>query len=142
MNFYVSGPVVKELSDKDRMASLYLLIQGLMQKHKVTFPVRSAEMDNLAPTDFYRRVAKMISESDGVISIITDRDQSGPVESTIASREHKPQCIMEISSSAPRLLRGLPNVIDVRKIEGLDGLAQVRSCLEMLLKSLGSSLSG
>jgi hypothetical protein len=142
MKFYVSGPVVDELRDKDPLARLYVLIEKLLKGHRVELPLRTRDLETLSAGAFYQEVFKMISSSDGVICVLMEGDQSGPVESTIASLNGKPQCIMEISAAAPRLLRGLSNVIDVRKLEMGTVLmeGEVRASIQALLKHLGASL--
>jgi len=136
MQFYVSGPVVDELNNKDALGRIYILIEKILHGHKVDLPLRSRDLDKLSPEKFYSSVFDMIARSDGVISVLTEGDQSGPVESTVASFKHKPQCIMEMSATAPRLLRGLPFVVDVTNLESKELEPQVRACLERFLKSL------
>ena len=142
MKFYVSGPVVDELNEKELVGRIYLLIEKILKGHQVELPLRSRDLDKLSPTRFYDSVRKLIKKSDGVISVLAGEDLSGPVESTLASIRKKPQCMMEMSASAPRLLRGLPGMVDVTTINEKDGNLeqQVRRCLESLLKDLGAAL--
>jgi hypothetical protein len=92
----------------------------------------------LSPPDFFRAVSEMIKSSDGVITVLVDADQSGPVEATIASSVRKPQCIVDGSSGAVRLLKGLPGITEVSKIATADLEAQVRGTVERFLKTLNS----
>ncbi|MEH2569082.1 hypothetical protein V1289_008709 [Bradyrhizobium sp. AZCC 2289] len=80
----------------------------------------------------------MIKSCDGVITVLVDADQSGPVEATIASSVRKPQCIVDGSSGAVRLLRGLPGVSEVSKFTTPELESQVRGIVERFLKTMNS----
>jgi hypothetical protein len=134
MIFYVSGPVVEELAGS--IGSIYAVIQRHLPQHAVDLPLRSRDIDALSPENFFIAVSNMIRKSDAVITVLTDNDQSCPVESTIASLMHKPQCIMHVPKAAPRLLRGLPGVVDVRNIGSGDLTAKITGSIDRLLSSM------
>jgi hypothetical protein len=137
MRLYVSGPVVDVLDSKRRLDRIYMTIEKYFDGHVVELPLRSRDLDTLPPGQFYKAVYDLIKSSDGVVTVLTTRDQSGPVEATIASVVDKPQCIMEMAGTAPRLLRGLPNVVDITLLKGGPVEPQVHNALDRFNKNLG-----
>jgi nucleoside 2-deoxyribosyltransferase len=137
MRFYVSGPVVEELKKENLLDAIYLVVESKLSGHQVDLPLRSRDIDKLAPKNFYNAVFNMIKAADGVVAVLAADDKSTPVETTIASMLSKPVCIMEVSSSAPRLMQGLPGVVDVTKIvESKELEPQVGQAIDRMLGSL------
>jgi len=124
------------LEGKSLLELIYLHIQDRLAGHSVELPLRTRDLDNLGPTKFCSAVYDMIKASDAVITVLAAQDQSGPGEAVIASTLHKPQCIMEMSGSAPRLLQGLPHVVGVTKIKPGDLGPQVSEAIDRLLRDL------
>jgi hypothetical protein len=136
MRFYVSGPVVDEVDKRDVLGRVYLTIERVLKGHDVSLPLRSRDLDGLAPVEFVKTIDGLIGSSNAVITVLVDNDQSGPVEATIASHRLKPQCMMDMSAGAARLLRGLPQVTEVARITPQDLEAQVTQAVERFLKVL------
>ncbi|MEH2569080.1 hypothetical protein V1289_008707 [Bradyrhizobium sp. AZCC 2289] len=44
MKFYVSGPVVEQLSEKETLGRIYLVIESALKGHTVELPLRSREV--------------------------------------------------------------------------------------------------
>jgi hypothetical protein len=134
MKIYVSGPPVDKIErGKDLHIVIYRTIKKLTKgKHDVVLPIKTPELSKLSEQDFYNEMSRRISEAEGVISVFVEGDQSTPVETTIASAKDKPQSILEIGS-APRLVRGLPGVLEVVAVSPDEVQDQVNSILEHLI---------
>lgn len=142
MKFYVSGPVVEYINEQELIGRAYWIIEQILKKsgHSVALPLRSRDIDTLAPRDFFNAVQGMIGESNGVITVLVDKDQSGPVEATVASTKGVPQCVIDLGGGIVRLIIGLPYVSDVsvNQISSIDDVSKViPPLIEQFLKKLG-----
>lgn len=137
MKIYVSGPPVDSIEFGDELhMSLYRLIKDVTDgKHVVIFPIRTPELIKLKPKEFYKEMARRIDDVEAVISVSVVGDQSTMIEATIASEKKKPQSVIQIGA-APRLLRGLPNIVEVVRISFEDSRKQVESVVENLTTSV------
>jgi len=135
MKIYVSGPPINKLEEGEGLhAIIYKVIREItLGKHPISLPIRTPELAKLDPNEFFDAMSKRLQIADGVISVFVQGDQSTPVESTVAALSGKPQSVLEIGS-APRLIRGLPNIVEIVKVSPHNVQAQVRSVIDNLIK--------
>jgi hypothetical protein len=112
-HIYVAGPVVD--GPYDRRSQLYarLVAEAESAGLSVALPVRDGYLDSLPPGEFTRAIAERIREAKVVISVLSPGDQSVPVEAAMASHFEKPQLIVVDGAVAPRIISGLPFIVDV-----------------------------
>jgi hypothetical protein len=136
MKIYVSGPPVDSIDgSKEQYAYIYSLIREIANgEHEVIFPIRTTQLAKLDPRAFFEEISRRIGGAEAVISVIVAGDQSTPVEATVASTKGKPQSVIQIDH-APRLVQGLPKIVDIIKISSDDPKEQVRSIIENLTRS-------
>ncbi len=136
---YVSGPVVEKLDKTSLHARIYKSIEQIVSnKHKVELPIRASALTKLSPPEFYNAIASKIIAADGVITLWVPNDQSTVVETTTAALSDKHQCVLFLSkTSPPRIMRGLPKVLEVTEIGPTNLDDEVRRVVERLLKSIG-----
>jgi hypothetical protein len=135
MKIYISGPPVDKIGEGDELhAIIYKIIRETTAgKHAISLPIRTIELQKLDPKGFFDAISNKIKIADGVISVVVHGDQSTPVESTLAALNGKPQSVLEIGP-APRLLRGLPNIVEIVKVNPKDVQSQVQSVVQNLIK--------
>jgi hypothetical protein len=135
MKIYVSGPPVDKIEyGKELHVVIYRTIKKLTEgKHDVMLPIKTNKLSKLSDQAFYREMSRRINEADGLISVFVEGDRSTPVEATIASAKDKPQSILEVGS-APRLIRGLPGIVEVMAVSPDKVQDQVNSVLENLIR--------
>lgn len=118
MRIYVSGPTVSSVhEEKSFPALIYRIIEARLSKqHEVDLPIRTEGLSKLSPLEFYNRVQKQIERADGIFTLLISGDQSTPIEAATAANQHKPQCVLAVSK-VPRLIAGLPYVVEISPIE-------------------------
>jgi hypothetical protein len=139
MKIYVSGPVVDSLDDKKLplISSIYRLIERKVPRsYELDLPVRTAELSKLSANEFYETIQKQISLADGVFTVLAPYDQSTPVEAATAAINNKPQCILALTD-VPRLIAGLPNIIEISPVDKDKLEDQVGYLVDRLLGELG-----
>lgn len=137
MRFYVSGPVVEALEGRSALEATYKIIRDYLSGHTVELPIRIKSLDELSPESFYQTIFDKIKSSNGVIAILADNDQSGPVEAAIAASLYVPLCIIDMSKYAPRLIRGLPQKVKITKVDSGDLYKQVTSAIGPFVSLIG-----
>ncbi len=137
---YVSGPTTESLGDKSLHARIYIEIKKAVDgRHEIIFPLRSDKMASLRAADFFKETARLIGSSDGVLTVLVPKDQSTPVEAATAALNDKPQCVFATFGNwPPRLIEGLPHVMNVVKIEEEKLEFQVKEAVEQLLEIIAS----
>jgi hypothetical protein len=138
MHFYVSGPVVEQLKGQSEIEIIYALIEKHLKDkgHSVELPIRSSGLNELSPANFFKITSEKIKSSDGIIAVVNEKDQSGPVEATLAFHFQKPMCVVEMSRYIPRLIRGLPGIIDGIVIKPGDLDAEIAEMIRRFLRNL------
>lgn len=128
---YVAGPVFEWGSGRHKIFEA-VTEEAARLGSKVVLPVRDEYVDQLEPTRFTEHIVSEIEEADGVVTILAAGDQSVPVESAIAAMKGKRQIIVaEDGHKAPRILAGLPGVVDVVRFDDHEALAAGMSRLTM-----------
>jgi len=115
---YVAGPVIRGLLHHlpPSVAKIYRLIFQAAQQRQAhaNLPEATLEMELASPAQFFERTVEAIRSSDAAITIFTGSDVSAGCEATIAALSGKKQLfIVEENDNVPRLLRGLPGVVEV-----------------------------
>jgi nucleoside 2-deoxyribosyltransferase len=130
---YVAGPVVRpsmwgELSGVRQMYR-EMHDQFQISGWEVQLPVSEFELESSRPREFYEEIAARIDASDVVISVLPEVNPSSGIESTMAAFMNKPHFIVTRAKNAvPRLLRGLPN------LEGIFKMEEVQKILAELMR--------
>ena len=132
MKVYVSGPPVDQLSNKSLPETVYEIIQKASKDlFEVDLPIRTESLSKLPPSEFFAAISRRIDSADGVITLLIPDDQSTPVEAATAAQSGKIQSIV-MTFDGPRLVVGLPNVVDVVKLDKTDLAAQINSVVSQL----------
>lgn len=113
---YIVGPVPRSGATGQALHDFY----GLVERELASFgwaaaPPRSeGELQRMSPEVFAREIFQRIKDSDGMVTVLAEGDQSAPVEATFGAVNGKKQLIVADSPErVPRIIRGLPNVIGV-----------------------------
>jgi hypothetical protein len=131
---YVAGEVASGYTE---MSPLYHTIARVGQIHgrSVDLPVREQMLDSLQPHDFAAAITERIRGCECVVTVLSNGDQSAPVEAALAAHFGKPQVLVVEHGSAPRILAGLPGVRSV--VTGRDTAAVARAVEAMLEAPVG-----
>jgi hypothetical protein len=133
---YVIGPVIRAFHstpDTIEAEQVYNQIRASFEnaKFKVVFPVSELWLEHASPRDFYEEIKGRINSSDLVITVLPEINPSADVESTMASFLEKEQYIFTRDiNTTPRLLRGLPKVESVGRMDEItEILAKIKKRL-------------
>jgi hypothetical protein len=127
-SLYVAGPVIRGLLNSlpPSIATIYRLIFQAAERLNIDakLPEATLEMELANPERFFEGTVEAIESSDAAITVFTGSDVSAGCEATIAALSHKRQLfIVEDQTNVPRLLRGLPGVVEVASAKEPDVLA-------------------
>ncbi|MBI4532102.1 MAG: hypothetical protein HY709_11355 [Candidatus Latescibacteria bacterium] len=124
---YVAGPVIRPGLANRRFRSVFhdVVTAADATGEKVVLPELDRSLDRLKPPDFVKLISDRIASADGVLTVLTEGDQSAPVEATLAAICQKPQLVLAKNTKrVPRMIRGLPFVVDVVKFGDRPKLVQ------------------
>ena len=151
-SIYVSGPVIRRslplLNLKrlalDGMAGIaapdkayrWLAQTARSLDFELLLPVSDPYLEIALPESFAREIRQRIERADGIVSIFSRTDSSGPVESTMASMMGRRQIIFAANPDiVPRIMRGMPGVLGTFHITDESAF---RHIMEEFLRSLYS----
>ena len=114
---YVSGPVVRHSAQWDLepwVKSVYDRMENdAVWGRRILLPVVQPELDAKMPLEFFHAIRKRMANATGVVAVFSPGDVPVAIETSIASAEGlKIVLIAEDPGSLPRLLRGLPGVVE------------------------------
>lgn len=114
---YVVGPVIRSgrwFRRGDWPDPVYHAINAVGGGTEFVLPSSEASLESADEQAFYNAIYQRIKSSDGVITIISPNVISGAIEATLASTLGKKQLVIaKTLSDVPRMMRGLPGVVEV-----------------------------
>ena len=141
-SIYVAGPVLtadalRQPTHPEEVLSLEELYSRLRAEVErlgwdIWLPLREEELDRLSPRAFTHEILGRLSSADAVITVLREADQSTPVEAAFAAYSQKPQLVLAPAAiTVPRIIQGLPEVINVTQFEEIE---KVREGLSQLMR--------
>lgn len=115
----VSGPVIRQTAAWDLpewVQGIYTNLQAGLRQHKVEarLPIAEPELEQKEPREFFHAMHKRVSSSVALVSVFTSGDVSAAIEASMASVAGKKILVIaEHPEEVPRLVKGLPGLIDV-----------------------------
>jgi hypothetical protein len=113
---YVAGPVIRRWHTEPEVSAIYetLTREAEDLNLQLQLPYSEQELERMAPREFVEEIRNRLDTVDSVVAVYHDRDPSAAGESAIAALAGKRILIVSKNpTSVPRILRGLPGVIDV-----------------------------
>jgi hypothetical protein len=134
---YVSGPVIRQSMEWDLapwVQEIYTQLSALAHRQGKTVILPNAEpqLEHSDPKEFFRAIRKRIGSAKAVVSVFAAGDVSAGIETCMASVAGKKiVLIAEDPSEIPRLLEGLPGIVNV--LSSADSGEQLESAILQLL---------
>jgi hypothetical protein len=118
----VSGPVIRHSAEWDVepwVQHLYELVERASPKgSKVLLPRAEPDLERKQPLEFFHVMRRRLGVASAVVAVFTPGDVSVAIETTMAAIEGKKIVVIaENPEEIPRLLRGLPGVVETMRPE-------------------------
>jgi len=124
---YVAGPVIRQSMEWDLspwVQETYTRLSEIANKNATALSLPNAEpqLERSEAKEFFRAIRKRLAHAKAVITIFAAGDVSAAIETSIASVSGKKILILaEDPAEIPRLLEGLPGVVEILNPIDADG---------------------